>query len=296
MIPLLVNHTVMKKRYPVEVAAAAPRPSPTPMAPTPAPTPPERAVASAREEPPVEIPPSLPKAATPSPARASGGSSDGNWVYDANRIVRVQDPRLSLAAAVLTAAREWNLLIDLSVFRNATERQVAGIDMFSLVKQQLHMSNCDLGKDLGATFRFDLPAVMAVSPQSAGDSQFVVASKLDGHTLSVDDPLCGERAVDVRDVASRVEGIRVLYRDDDDLGSLKPGDSGERVKRLQSYLASGRWYEGQPSGTYDQATADALGRLQAFYGIPETRKLDDWTCMLIASRRQPQRPRLSGGS
>ncbi|MCX7014242.1 MAG: AAA family ATPase [Candidatus Sumerlaeota bacterium] len=225
-------------------------------------------------------------------AKLESGAPRASWVYDENRIVRVADPGLALAASVLTVARTWNLLIDLSTFQQASADQLRRLDIFSVVSRQLGLEYCDLGRDLSAAFRFDLPMILALRPREPGESPYQVARSLDQGRLALADPLRGLRSAPLTEIAPRLQGVLILYRDPDRLKDLRMGDEGARVRRLQEFLASGRWLAVEPSGVFDDATAEALGRFQEVYGIPQTGQLDDWTSLLAASRRAPERPRL----
>lgn len=58
---------------------------------------------------------------------------------------------------------------------------------------------------------------------------------------------------------------------------LKAGDKGEDVRDLQVRLREISWYVGTISGSYDDATVEAVRGFQAKRGLPETGKLDRTT-------------------
>ena len=56
--------------------------------------------------------------------------------------------------------------------------------------------------------------------------------------------------------------------------TLPKGPTAERTEQIQSALARGGYYSGDPTGKWDSSTEDALRRFQSANGLPPTGKLD----------------------
>jgi peptidoglycan hydrolase-like protein with peptidoglycan-binding domain len=69
---------------------------------------------------------------------------------------------------------------------------------------------------------------------------------------------------------------------------LRPGDTGTRVRELQSRLYQLAWLPETTTGAYDALTTTAVKDFQAKRGLPRTGRLDDQTWhRLVAMTRQP---------
>ncbi len=64
--------------------------------------------------------------------------------------------------------------------------------------------------------------------------------------------------------------------------TLKIGDSGEKVKKLQQFLADVQLYHSKITGIYDDATAKAVKEFQKIFGIKPTGQVDPVTAKQIA--------------
>ena len=65
---------------------------------------------------------------------------------------------------------------------------------------------------------------------------------------------------------------------------LWPGARGRDVRALQRLLAQRDDYSGPPTGRYDEATADAVRRLQASLGLTTTGKVDEHLLTVLTGR------------
>ncbi len=81
----------------------------------------------------------------------------------------------------------------------------------------------------------------------------------------------GKGTVKVDGVAD-TDLLEILYssRDNFVTGELKPGKTGDEVKRMQNRLKNLGYLPGAPSGTYDANTRTAIRAFQYAQGIPET--------------------------
>ncbi len=69
---------------------------------------------------------------------------------------------------------------------------------------------------------------------------------------------------------------------------MAPGSSGEQVRELQARLKQLEWYDGDVTGTYDEATASGVRGFQSKRGQPATGAVDQATWdVLVSMTRQP---------
>ncbi|MBI1922182.1 MAG: AAA family ATPase [Geobacter sp.] len=75
--------------------------------------------------------------------------------------------------------------------------------------------------------------------------------------------------------------------------SLQPGARGTEVTQLQTFLHASGWYEGKPSGIFDQATVASIRKFQAACGLEQDGMPGSRTLLLLyreGEKSAPARP------
>lgn len=140
----------------------------------------------------------------------------------------------------------------------------------------------------------DLPAIVELRVGAADDRRYVVIERANASmvTLFFDKPLSVSRPTFER----MWTGVAHLYwKDAEKLhGSLKEGEAGPKVTRLQELLAELGVLRAPASGVYDAATVSAVRTLQSSYGIPVDGEAAELTQIILYNAvARFQRPALS---
>jgi hypothetical protein len=116
----------------------------------------------------------------------------------------------------------------------------------------------------------DLPAVAELRIPDQTETRFVLVERIDDDTirLHLDKPYRVDRAA----VEALWAGsVHLLWRDAERLSRpLTKGSKGPAVEKLQTLLAEAGYLKEKPNGDYDDATEQAVRRLQSKSGLNES--------------------------
>jgi general secretion pathway protein A len=216
-----------------------------------------------------------------------------DWVYDADKIVRVSDPNFSYQASVITWLGLWNMMVDLADMKKYDAKTIKNLDLLTF-NSPIGLKKTVLRHPLANLVKYDLPLLLHV-PGKDDRSPFVVLVNADGDQWTIADPVYGLRLISQKDLASAYNEAILLYFDRDDLEGVRKGEESERVKRLQEFLRRRGFYRENPSGVFDRATNRAIADFQRYYELEPTGALDTFTVAMITSRQMTGRPRIHTG-
>lgn len=231
--------------------------------------------------------------ATPAPVRKSPVKKtyNYNWEYDTQGIIRVASPLVSYQASVLNWLTLWGYKPDLSGFRQLSTSQIMSTDITG-EHTPLGLRKIEIPLPFAELIRLDVPVILNLNAAECDLSPWVVLRRVEGYSVTLIDPVKGLVVTSRKKIEPAYLGAIGLYFDKENLMSLIPDETGDRVIKLQEFLIQSGFLKGRPSGTFDSQTISAIKKLQKYYDLPATGELDPITLMLITTRQQPHRPRL----
>jgi general secretion pathway protein A len=129
--------------------------------------------------------------------------------------------------------------------------------------------------------RLDLPAVVELHVGAQSEPRYVLVEGVDDEEIRifVDSPLRVSRNV-VEQSWSR--NVHLLWRDVERLSkTMKKGETGPAVAKLQKMLAEVGVLKSEPTGQYDGATEQAVRRVQRKYGLEENGEASTLTQIIL---------------
>ncbi|MFM8409761.1 MAG: peptidoglycan-binding domain-containing protein, partial [Alphaproteobacteria bacterium] len=140
----------------------------------------------------------------------------------------------------------------------------------------------------------DLPSILEVTTDDGSSLRFVAVTRLDDEVAHV---LAGRTVVDVSPIvlAESWSGRAHLYwKDLKGMGTMRPGSSGRRVRKLHALLRASGVYEGPDATVFSAETTDAVTRFQRSRKLPADGKAGPMTMIaLYQSLADDTVPRLS---
>jgi general secretion pathway protein A len=232
----------------------------------------------------------LAETATPTPRSTPRPTpAPDPWKFDKDNIVRVLRPDHAGAAAYLTLLRAWSIEADLASFAQAPPDQVTRYDLPAMVRQlQFHTF---VTPSLTEAIKLDMPMIARLSA-GADSSPAVVLLRMQGDLFTIADPIKGLRSARRKEFESSIHEIVVLYRDENGLSTLSPGESGDKVMRLQQIMAEVGFDTGEIDGKFGPKLSDAVRAFQTQRSLPATGRMNPMTAAFISALRQASRPRL----
>jgi general secretion pathway protein A len=178
------------------------------------------------------------------------------------RMLTALPPDASLRSAVGVVLAAWRVP-ELEVAEDA------GPDSLESVAQRRGLQDLRLTGNLSMLRLLNLPAVLDVRPPGIDETSYVALTAIGENEVTLD---VGGRTVGVSPaVLDRIwfGEAHVLWRDFEWLGAtVGIDDHGAHVARLQRLLAKAGLYTGPESGTFDEATEEAV------LGFQRSRRLD----------------------
>jgi general secretion pathway protein A len=214
-----------------------------------------------------------------------------NWQTDADRWVRVSDDRLSEAASYINLLTLWGIPVAMETFTESRPEEVQQFDMLATIKSNPLNFNALPTDTLGEALRLDMPVLIELQGDP-GSARWCVIRAMSGEMLTLVDPINGQRTVRRSQLEPLVRRGIVPFKDPDGIVGITPGEQSERVRVLQEWLAAEGHYEGTADGKYGGGTREAIQAFQQQAGLEPTGTLDIATAAVIATRLNPQRPRL----
>ncbi len=269
------------------VPQGAVTPSPTPLSPTPTPAiteTPGVVTAMGSEASPTPTP-------QPTPTPEKTKVYHYHWEYDGNGIVRVQSPGVSYQASVLNWLTLWGYHPDLSSFRQRSNEEIVSRDITG-ENNKLGLHKVELQLSFNEIINLDIPLILNINAAETDLSPWVVLKRVEGYSVTLLDPLEGLEITTRNNIESLFLGATGIYFDRLNLDETKPGESSQRVEKVQEFLIESGFLSGTPSGKFDSSTVRAIEKLQRHYNLSPTGRLTPVTVMLITSRLSPDRPRL----
>jgi hypothetical protein len=249
-------------------------------------------VAKAPATPKPVLAPPVPTAAqtlTPTPSPTPTPLLYEDWQYDLDNVLRVRSADLCEAAAFVNLMRRWNIDVDLTPFREAKPQEVAQFDMVETVKQlKFYAVQTDT---LSEALRLDLPLLVRLKSQEGKAPDGVIVS-MRGDVLEYIDPIHGKQMILRQKLEPLVAKAIVLFQDPMDWAALAPGETGEKVQKLQEWLVKQKVYDGKPDGKFGSQPREAIRTWQQRERLPETGTIDPLMAAVISSELNPRRPRL----
>jgi len=260
-----------------QILPPTPSPEPTPVVKTPAVTP---------------TPSLAPTEANTTTFRLARPTRADPWTYDADFVVRVNQPEFCKVSAILTLLATWGIEVNLQDFRKLTVEEVEHLDLVQ-ANRDLGLRSVEFKGDLSRLLIYDLPVVVEISDPAKRLSDSVVLLRVTSGTCRIADPMMGVQEVPRALFQSFWRKATGIYMDLDSLDTLARGQKSEAVHVLQQALSDLGFYRGPQTGEFDRATVSAIEYLQRYFEIFPTGRLDPLTVMLLTSHRNPDRPRLT---
>jgi len=214
------------------------------------------------------------------------------WTYDADLVVRVNQPECCRAAAVVTLLATWGIEVNVQDFRKLTVEEIERLDLVQ-ANRDLGLRSVEIKGNLSRILIYDLPVVVEIADPEKRLTDHVVLLRVTSATCRVADPMMGVQEVPRRLFESFWRQALGIYMDPDSLDTLARGQKSEAVNVLQQSLSDLGFYRGPLTGEFDRATVSAIEYLQRYFEIFPTGRLDPLTVMLLASHRHTDRPRLT---
>lgn len=252
---------------------------------------PERATSGAAAEEPKAKAASKPSAASRPGTAAAVPESDPNAARELVRLLEASDPYEAAASSMSRLVELWtgSALLPAEIASGSLDLQLLG------ARRGLRYLSAELSVKQLRTL--DLPAVVELRVGGSGQSRYVLVEALDDQSveLGLDKPVRAKRSV--------VEGlwsgnVHLLWRDPERFGRpITKGASGAAVEKLQALLAEAGYLKAPPSGQYDDATQEAVRRLQTERGLQATGDATTLTQIILYNCiRRYERPDLVGAN
>ncbi len=277
---------------PMPTHAATPEPSPAPTAlpspiptpssspvPTPAPTPVPSPVATPMPSPeptPTPTPIPTPQPDPPSPSPTPTPAPSYSWVYDDAGIMRNSDRAMSYPASVLTwLAREGGTRLPEAELARLRAADATAVGRMQLVSgaPPLYLREARLPPALESVREEWLPVLLQLDNDAPhGPWTVMVAST--GSLVTLLDPAQGQVIVSRAVLEEHMGAIVAIYRDEDAITGLAPGDEGPRASALNLRLRA-HGFDDAPNGDrFNDGTATALRRAREAWKLPAGDTID----------------------
>ncbi len=225
----------------------------------------------------------------PPPPRIKLGKAPPPAMETDRRIVAYR----SFAEPTLSLLRQWKR--PPAVLQTVRERYNEVGDDISSLAAAAKMGWTTLRADLNMLRMIDMPAIIEVSGEEKQRKGYVTLVGL-AETWAEITTASGAKRVDLQLLSQILKGGAVVLCDD-------PFVSPERlhrgqgislsVRKLQDYLKTTGYFDGNPSGWFTSATTVAVMAFQKDHGLPVTGEADGATKLLLyTSQSMPQVPRL----
>src|SRR6185295_13441714 len=205
--------------------------------------------------------------ATPPPSSKAQGADAARTAEAVDKLAK----RLVRADNYSVAAGAISRLIQLWTGRALTSAEISSgsLDLQLLgARRGLRYLSAELTPRQLETL--DLPAVAELRIPDQTETRFVLVERIDDDTirLHLDKPYRVDRAA----VEALWAGsVHLLWRDAERLSRpLTKGSKGPAVEKLQTLLAEAGYLKEKPNGDYDDATEQAVRRLQSKSGLNES--------------------------
>jgi type II secretory pathway predicted ATPase ExeA len=229
-------------------------------------------------------------APTPTPDFEKLRRTNPNWKYEPNvPLVRVNNPKSVKRAAQLSILKMWGIAVDLGEMAKLSEDLVTRGELKS---ETVRIREVPIPGDYYEAVRFNMPLIVRIKDPSSNRSEYVVLLKAEGEAVTTGDPVWGVKIYQTKEFIKHWAGASTIVADISNLGAIQKGEKSERVKALQLLLKSDSYLE-EVNGTFDTKTAEAIQKLQRYYNLTETGKLDDLTLMILNSRMMRNGPHLN---
>lgn len=122
---------------------------------------------------------------------------------------------------------------------------------------------------LSNLINLNTPAILEIIPGKGEPPRLVAITSTDGRQFGITPGLPGCDTISIGELAAIWSGRgEIIWKNSGKIPSgLKPGATGEGVRKLQKLLTDAGLYPGEPSGRLDRATMDAIRKLQRSAGL-----------------------------
>lgn len=253
---------------PTPAPTPVPTPVPTPL-PTPVPSPVPTAVPTASPTPVAQTP-----APTPSPTPAAPAFV--SWSYDETGIMRQSERGLSYPASVLTwLSRTGGTRLPEGELARLRSSDAGTISRMQLVSgaPPLYLREARLSPSLDSVREEWLPVLLQLD-NDAPQGPWTVMVGATGSLVTLLDPGQGQVIVSRAALEEHLGAIVAIYKDEDAITGLAPGDEGARATALNLRLRA-RGFTDAPNGDrFNEGTAAAIAKARAEWKLPPGESVD----------------------
>lgn len=268
---------------PTPAPTAIPTPEPTAKA-TPAPT----AAPTASPEP----TPSLTPRPTPEPTAEPTAFPHQPWSYDAEGIMRHPSPEFSYVASLLTWLSKSGVFLpnaELETLRTMDAATIGGWRLATGAPPHF-LREASLAPSSSALTAITLPALAQFDRSATGISPWAVVTGGNADGFQLLDPVHGSITVPAGTLENHLAGLVAPYRDPDRLTGLRPLDTGESVRSLQTRLITHGFLSMAPSGTFDSDTEKAVARARSYWKLGGAAMIDPLLALHLYQDRSAAKP------
>jgi hypothetical protein len=214
-----------------------------------------------------------------------------DWSYDESGIVRVNNPRVTFPAAVLTwlnaALKEKLPAEDLAQLRAMSPEQVAEMQL-TAGRPPLFLRQARVPTNLDMLTGRRLPALVQTDSASQGFGPWAVLVRVADESVLLHDPRSGRLELPRELLEDHLAGIVVPFQDREGLVGLRPPDRGARVRALQLRLREAGVYMIEPSAIYDPFTEAAVEQYRKDVMVPGGTEIDPLLALTLLEETEPK--------